>query len=188
MELPAAMKGNSKYLLPALLALSGSCLADSTPHYGATFSVPVISKEPEQLHGFQLMFNYDPQRYKWRQFNVYLDGGFSRFYQNQTAHNTFINIYSIAPVVRYTFKKRGPVLPYLELSVGFSYLSSTRIENRNLGIHFSFQDRMGIGALIGASEKLSLGVHAVHYSNSHLSAHNSGITIPLVLDVGYRFS
>jgi hypothetical protein len=67
-------------------------------------------------------------------------------------------------------------------------MNQTRIENRNLGIHFSFQDRMGLGALLGGSEKFSLGVHAVHYSNSHLSAHNSGISIPLVLDIGYRFN
>src|SRR3990167_6124256 len=162
-------------------------LSAATPYYGANFSLPVITKEPSPLHGFQLMLNYDPQIYKWRQFNVYFDGGFSRFYQNQTAHNTSINIYSIAPVVRYTFKRHGPVLPYLELSIGIAYMNQTRIEDRNLGIHFAFQDRMGIGALLGGSENFSLGVHAVHYSNSHLSAHNSGITVPLVLDIGYRF-
>jgi hypothetical protein len=47
---------------------------------------------------------------------------------------------------------------------------------------------MGIGALLGTSENLSLGVHAVHYSNSHLSAHNSGISVPMMLDIGYRFN
>lgn len=177
---------HGKYLLPTLLLISAICYAE--PHYGATFSVPVVSKEPSQLHGFQLMFNYDPQRYQWRQFNVYVDGGFSRFYQNQTTYNSSINIYSIAPVVRYTFKKHGPVHPYLELSVGVAYMNQTRIENRNLGIHFAFQDRMGIGALLGGSERLSLGAHVLHYSNSHLSSRNSGISIPVVFDIGYRFS
>ena len=180
------MKGHQKYLLPCLLLLTSVCLAD--PHYGATFSIPAISKEPSPLYGGQIMLNYDPDRFKWRQFNVYVDGGFSYFYQNQMPNNPSINIYSIAPVVRYTFKRHGPILPYLELSVGFAYMNHTRIENRNLGIHFSFQDRMGLGALLGMNEKFSLGVHALHYSNSRLSAHNSGISIPLVLDVGYRFN
>lgn len=175
-----------KHLLCALLLLPSISLAD--PHYGAVLSPVLMSKEPYPLHGFQFMLNYDPDRFKWRQFNVYMDGGFSRFYQNQTPYASSINIYSIAPIVRYTFKRHGEFLPYLELSVGFAYMNQTRIENRNLGIHFSFQDRMGIGALLGGQEKFSVGIHAVHYSNSRLSAHNSGITVPLVLDLGYRFS
>lgn len=180
------MTGTQKALFSTLLLATGLCHAE--PHYGGTISVPAISTEPDNLHGVQLMLNYDPDRYKWRAFNVYVDGGFSHFYQNNTPHNTSINIYSVAPVVRYTFKRRGPILPYLELSVGFAYMNQTRIENRNLGIHFSFQDRMGLGALLGMNEKVSLGVHALHYSNSRLASHNSGISIPLVLDVGYRFN
>jgi hypothetical protein len=170
----------------ALLLLLLPTLSAAAPYYGATISIPTIAKEPSNVHGYQLMLDYDPQRFKWRHFNVYFDGGFSHLSTN-TSYNSTLNIYSVAPVVRYTFHRRGPVLPYLELSIGLSYLNHTRLENRNLGIHFAFQDRMGIGALFGQSEKLSLGVHAVHYSNAHLSSHNSGITVPLVLDVGYRF-
>jgi lipid A 3-O-deacylase len=172
-------------LIVFLLSLPGLVLA--TPHYGATASYVLAAHEPYHLKGYQFMLNYDPQRFKWRQFNIYFDGGFSHFWQNTTPYYSTINIYSLAPVIRYTFKRRGPVLPYLELSIGLSYLNHTQIENRNLGIHFAFQDRMGIGALLGGSEKVSIGIHAVHYSNAHLSAHNSGITLPVVLDVGYRF-
>jgi lipid A 3-O-deacylase len=155
-------------------------------HYGASISIPLTAKEPPNLHGYQILLNYDPQRFKWRKFNVYFDGGFAHFTTN-TPCNSSLSIYSVAPVVRYTFRRRGPVLPFLELSIGFSYLTQTRLENRNLGIHFSFQDRMGIGALLGRAEQFSLGIHAMHYSNAHLSEHNSGLTIPLLLDVGYRF-
>ena len=90
-------------------------------------------------------------------------------------------------MIRYTFKRHGPALPYLELSIGLAYLNHTRFDDRNLGMHFSFQDRMGVGAFLGKSEQLSIGVHAVHYSNAHLASNNSGITIPLTLDIGYRF-
>lgn len=170
-----------------LLCLLTPTFAVAAPYYGATFSYPVVAKEPPSLHGFQVMLNYDPQRFQWRKFNVYFDGGFSHF-SASSQHASSLNIYSIAPVVRYTFRRRGPILPYLELSIGFAYLNATRFEKRNLGIHFAFQDRLGIGAFIGQSSHFSIGFHAVHYSNAHLSSHNSGVTIPVVLDIGYRFS
>ena len=170
-----------------ILSLLFSGLSRAAPYYGANLSYALITTEPPSLHGYQLMLNYDPQRFKWRQFNVYFDGGFSHFCVTNTPHFTTLNIYSIAPVVRYTFKKHGPVHPYLELSIGLSYLNHTRLDNRNLGIHFAFQDRAGIGALLGTSERFSVGIHAVHYSNAHLAHNNSGVTIPLLLDLGYRF-
>ena len=133
------------------------------------------------------MLNYDPQRFKWNDVDLYFDGGFSAFSASGTRNYTALAIYSIAPILRYSFQQRGPAQPFVELSVGLSYLNHTRLENRNLGIHFSFQDRLGGGILLGHDSKLVLGLHAVHYSNAHLSSHNSGITIPLALDIGYRF-
>lgn len=178
-------KRHFKFLICFLLCLPS--LALSKPYYGITLSDVIRSKEPSSLHGYQLMFSYDPNRFKWRQFNIYFDGGFTQLWLPHHFSNRNITIYSIAPIIRYTFKKRGPVFPFLELSIGLSYLNQTRIDNRNLGIHFSFQDRMGIGAFYGTSRQFSIGLHAVHYSNAHLSSHNSGITVPLVLDVAYRF-
>ncbi len=175
------------HLLITILYVMPFSFALATPYYGANVSYAVIAKEPPNLKAYQLMLNYDPQRFKWRQFNVYFDGGFSHLWDTEAVNYTTLNVYSVAPVVRYSFKKRGPLHPYLELSIGVAYLNHTRLEDRNLGIHFAFQDRAGIGALLGTAERFSLGMHAVHYSNARLSAHNSGITIPLVLDVGYRF-
>jgi hypothetical protein len=175
------------FIAMTLLSFS-SALAFSQPRYGANFSYAAITSEPPSLHGYQLMLNYDPQTLAWRKFNIYFDGGFSHFWVTKTPYYTTLNIYSLAPVIRYTFKKRGLILPYLELSIGISYLNHTRLDSRNLGMHFAFQDRMGIGVLLGASEQLSIGAHALHYSNAHLSGHNSGITVPIALDVGYRFN
>lgn len=164
------------------------CSSFAVPYYGMNFSLPIVTSEPPSLHGYQFMLNYDPNSIKWRQFNIYFDGGYSRLWLNNTSHHDTLNIYSVSPVIRYTFKKRGPVLPYLELSIGLSYLNQTRFDDRNFGIHFAFQDRMGLGALFGQSEQLSIGFHAVHYSNASLAKHNSGITMPIVLDIGYRFN
>jgi hypothetical protein len=179
---------NSSYLTTALLVLlSSTCLAANAPYYGAEFSYPAIAKDPASLHGAQIMLSYDPQSIQWRQFNVYFDGGFSHFWITNRPYYTTLNIYSIAPVVRYTFKKRGPISPYLEFSIGAAYLNHTHLDNRNLGIHYAFQDRLGVGFYLGTTRQVSLGIHALHYSNAHLSAHNSGISIPLEIDIAYRF-
>lgn len=160
----------------------------ASPYYGAQFSYAAMAKEPEFLRGYQVLVNYDPQTLQWRKFNLYFDAGYSRLWVTNPAQHSALNIYSISPVIRYEFKKRGPFVPYLELSIGFSWLSNTRFDDRNFGIHFAFQDRFGFGAYVGSKQQLSLGIHVVHYSNAHLSAYNSGITIPLMLDIGYRFS
>lgn len=172
-----------KILLVFLLSYSASTLAASL---GASFSYALSSREPENLHGYQLMLEYDPDLLKWQCFDIYFDGGFSHFWVNHWPHYQSINIYSIAPVARYRFKKYQWFTPYLELSIGLAYLNRTRIEKRNLGIHFAFQDRIGAGVLL-LHDQLSLGIEALHYSNAHLSEHNSGITIPLVLDISYHF-
>ncbi len=172
----------------AVLFLSLPGLGFATPYYGAVFSYALIPKEPADLHGFQLMVNYDPERFQWRKFNIYFDAGYSHFWDHKECRNHVINIYSIAPVIRYTFKQRRLVLPYLELSIGVGYMDQTRIQSRNLGIHFTFQDRIGIGAFFGNNQQFSLGVHAVHYSNAHISNHNSGLSVPVELDLGYRFT
>jgi hypothetical protein len=177
----------TKFLSTIVLLLI-PCLNFAAPYYGVNFSLPVVTSEPPSLHGYQLMLNYDPNSIKWRQFNIYFDGGFSRLWLNNTPHHQTLNIYSVSPVVRYTFKRHGLILPYLELSIGFSYLNQTRFDDRNFGIHFAFQDRMGLGAHLGQSEQFSVGLHAVHYSNAGLAKHNSGITMPIVLDIGYRFN
>ncbi len=177
---------NFKCVLIAILSVLPT-LGIAAPYYGANFSYALVTKEPPSLHGYQFMLTYDPDCFHWRQFTLYFDGGFSHFWVNNTPYYTTLNIYSIAPVIRNTFRKRGPITPYLELSIGLAYLNHTHLDDRNLGIHFAFQDRIGIGLLLGAKQQFSIGLHAVHYSNAHLSSNNSGITVPVMLDVGYRF-
>lgn len=156
-------------------------------YYGATLSFPIITKDPSRLTGYQFMLDYDPQRFKWRKFNLYFDGGISHFRSEEKPYYRTITIYSIAPVVRYTFKRRGHILPFLEFSIGAAYLNHTQIGGRNLGIHFAFQDRLGLGVLFGSKDQFIAGIHALHYSNGKVAEHNSGISVPLVLDLGYRF-
>jgi lipid A 3-O-deacylase len=155
---------------------------------GINFSLPVITKDPENLHGLNFSIWYNPETLTWRQFNLYFDLVGAHYWVNGpgTPYHD-VNILAVAPVVRYLFKTHAMLRPYFEFSVGLSYLSNTHFANSNQGMHFAFQDRAGAGVLIGAKEQFSLGVHAVHYSNASLASHNSGITIPMMVDIGYKF-
>jgi len=183
------MHTSMRKLITILLLVSTFHTTNAYASYGASFNFPLETSTPPYLRGYQLMLNYDPKTIVWHGFDLYFDAGFSRFWvSNQTNHKS-LNIYSIAPVVRYSFKKYGQITPYLELSIGASYLSKTRLDGRNLGIHFAFQDRGGFGALWAINnQQLSFSLHAIHYSNARMSEHNSGITVPLALDIGYQFS
>jgi hypothetical protein len=176
------------YLICCALTCISASTAFAKPYYGGTSSIPLLTKEPQSLRGGQFMLVYDPQRFKWKQFDVYFDGGYSYFAASGTPNYTGLAIYSVAPILRYSFKQQRNTQAFLELSVGVAYLNHTHLQYRNLGIHFAFQDRVGAGLLFGTDKQFLVGLHAVHYSNAHLSSHNSGITIPLEFDIGYRFS
>lgn len=180
------MKWFSRAILRTYLLIFPS-ISFATPYYGGTLSYVLFGKEPMHIHGVQFLLEYDPERFQWHNFNLYFDGGVSHLWTDQSCQYSTLNIYSIAPVVRFNFNQLGFISPFLNLSLGLSYLDDTRIEHRNLGIHFAFQDRLGTGVYLDQLKRFTLGLHIVHYSNARLSEHNSGITMPVVLDVGYRF-
>src|SRR5438876_109432 len=84
---------------------SSVCLAK--PYFGVNLSIPIITKEPPTLHGYQLILSYDPQWIELQHFNLYFDGGLSHFWITNRPYHTALNIYSIAPVIRYSFKRQG---------------------------------------------------------------------------------
>lgn len=178
--------GRLKLFLGILILLLAQ-MSIASPYYGATFSYVQVPKEPPFMHGSQLLLNYDPQRFQWRAFNLYFEGGVGQFWITNRPYYTTLTVYSASPVVRYTFRKRGPISPYLELSLGLAYLNHTHFDDRNFGMHPAFKDKMGIGFFTGTSQQFSLGAQIVHYSNAHLSANNSGMSILMEVDFGYRF-
>lgn len=161
-------------------------LSEAYPRIGANLSIPLVTHEPTSMHGAQFMLSYDPGYLNIGKINIFFDGGFSYFWVNSRYHHS-INIFSVAPIMRFLFYKGNLFSSYFDLSIGLAYLSDTHLEKRNLGMHFTFQDRAGVGLLLGPAQKFSIGVHAVHYSNAHLCSRNSGITVPLALDIGYSF-
>lgn len=78
------------------------------------------------------------------------------------------------------------VQPYLELAIGVAQMNKREIGGRDLGIHFQFEDRFGIGCRFGQSQQFELGYKAIHFSNAYLGPKNHGINLHLFV-LGYWF-
>lgn len=154
---------------------------------GIALTYPLITKDPSHLKGYRGALWYQPARLTWQHVKIYFDVSFGHWWVTNYSTNNELNIYSIAPTLRYYFIQSTAISPYIDLSIGASYLTRTRIADRNLGIHFSFQDQMGVGATFGKEQRLSVSLSAIHYSNCSMSSTNAGITIPVLINVWYKF-
>lgn len=153
---------------------------------GASFSVPLIPKDPVNLHGYRAAITYNPKALEWKHWEIYFDASFGHWYIPQGPYSS-LNTYAIAPYFRFYLARSPFVSPFLEASIGPTFLSKTRLGKYNQGMHFAFQDQATIGAAFGAKQQFYLSLSALHYSNGSMSSANSGITVYTVLNAGYRF-
>lgn len=168
------------------IALFSTASAETHP-FDVTITYPLAANDPRNLHGYRIAAGYLPEALTWDKVQVYFDLSYGYWYVSGVNNYRSLSIYSIAPIVRYYFAKTSYLSPFAEASLGVSYLSRTHIGSRNLGMHFSFQDQIGLGFAFGAEQRLAISIGALHYSNGTLSSHNSGITLPFILNVSYRF-
>lgn len=155
--------------------------------FGVTLPAVIIGKDPSGLHGYHAVAWYQPESLIWPKFDVYFAAGYGHWWAHGAKQYRSLNIYAVAPVLRYYFTKTRLIDPYFEASIGLSYLTRTHFDDRNLGMHFAFQDELGVGALVGKEKRLNIGLSALHYSNGSMASMNAGITMPLMLNVGYKF-
>lgn len=159
--------------------------------YGITFPVVLVSDNPPNTHTYRYVVWYHPQKWTWGpngRVNLFIAGSFGHWWCSNQPPYRALNIYAVVPVVRFYFAKMRYFSPYIEASVGPAYLTRTQFGNRNLGMHYSFEDELGIGAVAGKESGFYASLSVVHLSNGALSAHNSGITVPVMLNVGYQFN
>ena len=154
---------------------------------GIAFTYPLIAKDPGHLKGYRGALWYQPSSLSWQHVKIYFDVSAGHWWVSHATANRQINIYSFAPLLRYYFSQNASISPFIDLIIGASYLTRTRIADRNLGIHFSFQDQMGVGATLGKKQQFSISLSAMHYSNCSMSSTNAGITIPLLITISYGF-
>ncbi len=154
---------------------------------GMTASIPLIDKDPPNLHGYRGSFWFQPHYLVWPHARIYFDAGYSHLWVTQTPIYQTISIYYISPLVRFDFRRGELISPFIRLGIGLAALSKTHFADQKLGIHFAFQDEVGAGLSFGRQQNVSVMLSALHYSNGSMSAYNAGITIPLVLTLEYRF-
>lgn len=65
------------------------------------------------------------------------------------------------------------VKPYVEAGIGIAVFSGAAAGDQKFGSAFNFEDRIGAGVRIGASQRL--GLRVTHYSNAGIKEPNDGI-------------
>jgi hypothetical protein len=117
-----------------------------------------------------------------------LDVGASASYWRSQANQQRFSTVSIYPLLRWTFLRTRPADIYAMYSLaGPSYISQSTLDGRDTGNHFTFQDFMGLGAFVGRTRNVSVGVKINHYSNGNILTENAGIRVPITFNVGYAF-
>ena len=89
---------------------------------------------------------------------------------------------SFTPVFRAYLFTIYNVQPYVEAGIGATYISKTKLQDENFGIHFQFETLLGIGIKIN---KFDFTYRMMHYSNL-VHEHNSGADFNL-FSISYTF-
>ena len=102
-------------------------------------------------------------------------------------HDEDVDVFSVLPSVRYNLKQRGTVTPFLEITIGPSYMSDKQLGNREQGSHFNFNDFFTVGMRFGKDEEWEFRYSWRHLSNGNLFDLNPGWDIPFSFHLGKRF-
>ncbi|MDW7550141.1 acyloxyacyl hydrolase [Pseudoalteromonas peptidolytica] len=80
---------------------------------------------------------------------------------------------ALSPVLNVPITKLGTMPVNFEFGIGMSYVSDTRFAGKDIGVHYQFEDRIGINLSVTPTSKV--GMRYLHYSNAGLSDHNPGL-------------
>lgn len=98
-------------------------------------------------------------------------------WRSDTGSPRALTVVTAGPLLRWQGMTRGGVDPFLEIGIGFSWLSHTTIQGRRLSLHFQFEDKIGAGIYWGGKQPYEIAVRAYHYSNASLMRPNSGVNL-----------
>lgn len=143
------------------------------------------------VHGYRASWEHSwptLTNHKDQKFTGYWDLSYTDVTSNGTFEepsNDHMVIISASPVLRIPFKLFVPV--YFDAGIGIAHLSNELIANRNLGSIWVFEDRLGVGVLLGARQSLEVGYRFLHFSNAYLAQTNQGLNLHLII-IGYWFN
>lgn len=154
-----------------LLAIS-ALAATPAPAMDLTLSV---GSSHESTTVVRLALQSDFSRSWWESPNGrltgYWDAGYTWWEGDRASDNHTL---SLAPVFVYEFAGER-LRPFIEAGIGVAVFADTRVEDRDLGSMFQFEDRIGAGLRFGGGH--TLGLRAIHYSNAGIKNPNDGVEV-----------
>lgn len=123
-----------------------------------------------------------------RAFDGYWELGFMRVdsKKNFSFHtNNKLRSVSGSAVLRLSKRFIYPI--YLDLGIGLAQMSKQSIVTRELGSKLLFEDRLGVGFLLGNRRQLEIGYRVLHFSNAYLAKKNQSLNLHLLI-IGYWFN
>lgn len=143
------------------------------------------------IDGAGLTGAYHPNYPLWHNIEMFFQSDLFYFHSSNVnmtpGFSENLWVLAAAPVFRYHFLPGSNVDFFVDVSVGPGYMSTSKFDDRDLGIRYTFQDTGGVGILLGQEQQLSIAVRIVHYSNGGLSDENRGFTIPVIASLRYNF-
>lgn len=108
-----------------------------------------------------------------------LEYSVNRWEEHHNSHNAF----GLLPSIRWNWYPQERWHLFVDLGVGASYHQDTQVADHQLGTHYLFEDRLGLGL---RHERWELALRGYHYSNGGLRQPNDGLNL-LNLEVSWLF-
>ena|SRR3990167_7695249 len=140
---------------------------------------------PNTLRGGRASLQWQPQILNQQIFSLYFELSAAHWVVNYHTDKS-ISIAALTPVLRIYYARRY-FSPYFEATAGPAYMSRTRLGQRRLGSHWTFQDILGFGTTFGSQHQFDTSFRFLHYSNANLASENGGIDVWFLGTVGYHF-
>ncbi|WP_241970451.1 acyloxyacyl hydrolase [Pseudidiomarina sediminum] len=105
--------------------------------------------------------------------SIYLEGALNQW-RDSDNHDDKLNALTLLPIFQWHLAGEQRPL-YLEAGIGVALLDDSTISNRDLSIHFQFEDRIGLSWQYGTNSKARVSVVYTHYSQADLDRPNDGL-------------
>lgn len=143
----------------------------------------------EQIDVFKMLFNWKQDTIKkWGTTHLdwYWQMDIGRYEQrNVHVGDGSLTTFGMTPKFRFT-KDLAYVSPYVELGIGFYWVSFEQYIGHNLGSTFQFGDFIVLGAFFGKEQRWGVGVNFFHHSNFETARPNEGLNSQLLV-ITYKY-
>lgn len=127
------------------------------------------------------MLPHDPRPLSFGGLRWHLESSLNQWQQSDATPHNQVTAIALSPVLTKQIGTLGESPLFWEFGIGISLLDERLFAHKDLGSHFQFEDRIGLA--IRFSERHSLSLRYLHYSNAGLASRNPGMDF---LNLAYR--